>query len=353
MSEVQDHGPGLWSEQWAVDASVKAEVIESRMRQSLASMDPDPRAKATAAAILQLVERGRVATTRTRRRRRTFMDAWRGTSVGEAYQSLHAAEVLLLDLLPEEDLEAMRPMIVARACDVLHRDDPRLAALDTAPDADPGVRRAFLRNTLSLVYEAADQSYVRVRDFRNVLYISAGLIAVLIVGMVVMVATQPTMLPFCFDPEEGKICPSGGTDPTWYDILIIVGLGLLGGALAAAFSIRHLRGTNLPYDIPIALAMLKVPSGSLTAVVGMLLLGGGFVPGLSELDNQRQILAYALLFGYAQQIATRLVDERAQRVIDSVPSKPEPSSVQTDLPRPRPSTETIPALRPTVTHRPT
>jgi hypothetical protein len=50
-------------------------------------------------------------------------------------------------------------------------------------------------------------------------------------------------------------------------------------------------------------------------------LGGGFVPGLSELDSQRQILAYALLFGYAQQLGTRFIDDRAQSILDSLPSK--------------------------------
>jgi hypothetical protein len=36
-----------------------------------------------------------------------------------------------------------------------------------------------------------------------------------------------------------------------------------------------------PYDVPLALALLKVPTGALTAIAGILLLGGGFVPGLS------------------------------------------------------------------------
>jgi hypothetical protein len=85
--------------------------------------------------------------------------------------------------------------------------------------------------------------------------------------------------------------------------------------------IRNLRGTSTPYCLPVALAVLKVPSGALTAVAGLLLLGGGFAPGFSNLDSQRQILAYALVFGYAQQIATRLVDDRAQTVLNKVPSK--------------------------------
>jgi hypothetical protein len=64
-----------------------------------------------------------------------------------------------------------------------------------------------------------------------------------------------------------------------------------------------------------------VPSGAFTALAGLLLLGGEFAPGLSDLDNQRQILAYALVLGYAQQIATRLVDMRGQAVLNKVPTK--------------------------------
>ncbi|RYV52088.1 hypothetical protein [Pengzhenrongella frigida] len=323
----------LWAEQWAVDASVKADSIESQLNQALAVRPPDAKTTVTTDAIMKLIDRSRSVTTRDRRRR-GLKDSWRGTSVGQAYQSLHAAEILLLDVLPDAEVDAMVPQLMARAAEVLARDDPRWVALESLPDLEPDARRAYLRNLLALIYGAADQAYVRVRDFRNVLYTSAALIAVLMVGLCVAVSIRPDGLPFCFtpgstlpDPTTGdavQVCPSGQDGPTSADVFIIAGLGLLGGALAAAFSIRHLRGTSLPYDVPVALAMLKVPSGSLTAVAGILLLGGGFVPGLSELDTQRQILAYALVFGYAQQIATRLIDERAQRILEAVPTKPEP-----------------------------
>jgi hypothetical protein len=45
------------------------------------------------------------------------------------------------------------------------------------------------------------------------------------------------------------------------------------------------------------------------------------VLGLSDLDSQRQILAYALVFGYAQQLATQFIDERAETLLAQVPSK--------------------------------
>ena len=47
---------------------------------------------------------------------------------------------------------------------------------------------------------------------------------------------------------------------------------------------------------------------------------GQFVPGLTALDTSAQILAWALVFGYAQQLFTRLVDQQAHTVLNSVRS---------------------------------
>jgi hypothetical protein len=159
-------------------------------------------------------------------------------------------------------------------------------------------------------------------NFRNVLCVTTLLIVILMTLFVLLVSRNPSMVPFCFTPSAGHhVCPSGSPAPAPGDVVLVTGLGLLGGALAAAFAIRNIRGTSTPYDIPIALAALKVPTGALTAAAGLLLLRGQFVPGLSALDSQEQILAYALVLGYAQQIFTRLVDRQAQSILDKVPSK--------------------------------
>jgi hypothetical protein len=52
-----------------------------------------------------------------------------------------------------------------------------------------------------------------------------------------------------------------------------------------------------------------------------MLVHGQFVPGLSNLDTQGQILAYAVVLGIAQQLVTRFVDRQAQDVLGSVPGK--------------------------------
>ena len=91
-----------------------------------------------------------------------------------------------------------------------------------------------------------------------------------------------------------------------------------------------------------ALATLKLPTGALTAVLGLMLMRGQFVPGLSALDFAAQIIAWAIIFGYAQQLFTRLVDQRAQTVLDgaapaTAPAAPEPASHTTRVAATRPA----------------
>jgi hypothetical protein len=326
----------LWAEPWAIEASVKADCIEHRARIAQACRPMDECARASATAVAELVDLARNSTARRRRwpKWRPLLDRWRGTSIQQAFQSLHAAEVFLVDLLPDAEVDAAVPDVVAKARAVLDRDDPRLAEVEKLPVLPPGpVKRIALQSAMRLTYEAADQMYVRVRDFRNVLLTSAALIAILMSALVGVVALAPTAVPLCFRPSAVTrtdspapaplVCPSGEgrRAPARGDAALVAGLGLLGGAIAAAFAVRNIRGTSTPYDIPMALALLKVPSGALTAVTGLLLLRGNFIPGLSQLDSQPQILAYAILLGYAQQIGTRLIDSQAQTILGGIPSK--------------------------------
>src|SRR6476646_11585952 len=111
-------------------------------------------------------------------------------------------------------------------------------------------------------------------------------------------------------------------------VLIIVELvGLTAAAIATAAAISRIKGSSERYGLPVALAALKLPTGAITAFLGLLLMRGQFVPGLSALDTSAQILAWALVFGYAQQLFTRLVDQQGQTVLNSVRSAdtPQPS----------------------------
>ena len=98
---------------------------------------------------------------------------------------------------------------------------------------------------------------------------------------------------------------------------------------------------RMAFFVPVALAILKLPAGALTAITGLVLLYGKFIPGLSELDSQGQILAYAVVLGIAQHLVTRFVDQKAEAVLRSVPSKERsPTNAQPTAEATQPSTPT-------------
>jgi hypothetical protein len=164
----------------------------------------------------------------------------------------------------------------------------------------------------------------------------------------------PTSSPSPGQGPNGVACPSEDEPPTPGavhrrlpapgDVTLVALLGMLGGGLSGAVAIRHLQGSSTPYDVPVALSLLKLPSGAISALIGLLFVRGGFVPGLSQLDSQPQILAYAFVFGIAQRLVTRLVDRQAQDILTKMPSKepvnakpePPPAGVSPSPSRPRP-----------------
>ncbi len=272
-----------------------------------------------------------------------FVNWWGGRLIEAAYQNLHGAEAALAGLYDWDDLEAEAPEAIARVEAGLQRDDPRREAARALGNLDRGTMtlgeaRAALTKAISVGHAAADHEHSRLRNFRNAVVVSSVVIGLLLVAFATYVGFHPEKVPLCFTPTNAEgapatwVCPTGeypwdSKTPTIHgptskhDVLVILLLGVLGGALSAAVSIRGLTGASTPYDVPLALAALKLPFGALTALGTLIALQGDFVPGLSELDSQGQILAYALVFGYAQQLLSGLLDRKAQSLLEAAPGK--------------------------------
>jgi hypothetical protein len=316
---------------WVQQVAVGAEALETRLDVAKArGLRPDT--EAAAKGVAEFIKRARAASLRRDPIPTRWGNWWRGTLVEAAYRNLHAARAQMVDLYDEAELFAEVPSAVSRAQATMHREDPRCIARADLEALPVPQRRARLRSLIEDGYEGVDQQHAQLRSFRNIVLMSALGISALGILTVCIVAWHPTVMPLCFPHEvitakgtveRGLNCPtrSDTTAPTAGDVLIVGLLGLLGGALAAAVSIRNLKGTGTPYDVPVALAMLKGPLGGLTAIVGLVAIQGDFVPGLSVLDSQEQILAYALVLGFAQQVFTRLLDQRAQTLLSGLPSR--------------------------------
>jgi hypothetical protein len=319
---------------WVQHVAVDADRLEMRVEAARARGGLTASQEVVADGVIRCLHKARAAAFRDDPIPGRMANWWRGTLVEAAYRNMHTARAQLIDLMDANELRAEIPMVVARANATLHRDDPRRTTVEELEAETVEGLRPRMRRVVGDSYEKLDLEHAQLRSFRNILLIAALFIAVITAGTIVFVSLHPALMPLCFDREvatgveplattvTGKNCPTSSGDaagPGGSDILVVAALGALGGALAATLSIRNLRGTSTPYDVPVALAFLKVPLGALTAILALVAIQGDFVPGLSILDSQGQILAYALVFGFAQQAFSRLLDQRAQDLLEGLP----------------------------------
>lgn len=297
----------------------------------------------------------------------------RGSLLERAMSNLDAAEAQLLNFAPPDYLLGQMASLLRHVQCHLLAQDPRRLELEriaqqlsnvpsgTGSDAANGARisaakslairerivrdhRGTIVTAVRGASSAALREQVRLRSFRNVLVVTTLVMTVLAITVAVVGFVDKTLIPLCFEPENGGtsvvVCPTAESDPFSTDatdpsqatdideviastardrdLFVVEFVGLAAAAVAATVAIRNIRGTSERYGIPVALAVLKLPTGALTAFLGLLLMRGRFVPGLTALDTSAQILAWALVFGYAQQLFTRFVDRQGQVVLDSV-----------------------------------
>jgi hypothetical protein len=352
--EKRNRNGGKTKRVWVQNVLVNARLLEARLDAAHARRkDNDPAADHLEKAVRRLLKAATDAATRKDPVPGRLTNWWRGTLIEAAYQNLHAAEALIVELYDADDVIAELPEARARNEVALDRDDLRRQAIaELTPELivqDLPRARATLGKAIEVGHAAGDHEHSRLRNFRNAVLIASVVLAILVALFIWFVHENPAQVPLCFTPApEGDapamlMCPTGeyllagSGGPRGADVIVVALLGLMGAALAAAIAIRNLQGTSTPYDVPFALAALKLPVGVLTAIGGLLALRGDFIPGLSELDSQGQILAYALVLGYAQQLLTGYVDRQAEQLLSNAPGKETGvSRPERDLPPPPP-----------------
>lgn len=267
----------------------------------------------------------------------------RAAHLGVAQSHVDAALNLLVWMAPADDIKAFLPHMAALTAEHFASNDPRqmrvakIAHDLQQPDAraiDPS-ERAFLAETVSLARRLLRKETLRVRSFVRIVALMTVGLFLAAAGVAAATLTWKEMVPLCFTPENAGmykvVCPTNSIDVTnvptitqiantarRWDYLVVEIVGSVSAAIASAAALRRIRGTALPYNVPVVLALLKLPTGALTAPLGLLLMRGGFVPGLSALDSPAQIIAWAIVFGYSQQLFTKMVDDRGQALVDAV-----------------------------------
>lgn len=270
----------------------------------------------------------------------------RAGQVDSALANMNSAHTTIMRIAPLEDLRGMLPDLVALVEENLLLHDQRRSKIaksmrDWKNDGNISQRHTVV-DAVRAAYRVQEREVVRVRSFSRIVYgWAAGLMAISI-AVAMLGAVYDDAVPMCFHPLGTIVCPTSGgaftgdldhdyhlaTRP--WDYVVVETAGLVAAAVTAAATLRQIRGTATAYNVPLALAVLKLPTGALTAVLGLLLMRGEFVPGLTALDTSAQIVAWAIIFGAAQQLFTRFVDERGNAVMQAVagPESPRPPTAQ-------------------------
>jgi hypothetical protein len=289
--------------------------------------------------------------------RRRLSSSLRGASVERTWGQIDAAGEALLRVAPSAFVIGHIPRIRRRVERALRADDPRRVGLEAVAQHhakfEPGAElseseREVLVTALHAANCEARRKQSQVRSFRNMLLLCGLVLTVAAAGFGGLGYARPDLALLCFQPTGQAVCPTrvnatdGTATPTTgqparsqssadaavqdaktratasrVDVLLVELVGLIAAALAAAAALRRMHGTPTPYGVPLAVAVLKLPTGALTAALGLVLMRADFVPGLSALDSPAQIIGWAVVFGYAQQLFTRFVEQRAQTVLDT------------------------------------
>ncbi|MGH9058747.1 MAG: hypothetical protein ACRDZY_04410, partial [Acidimicrobiales bacterium] len=103
-------------------------------------------------------------------------------------------------------------------------------------------------------------------------------------------------------------------------------LGSIAGVTGAVFSLRNYSGFQSAYGLPVVQTFLKGTTGAATGLLGVALIQSGFISTIKA-ETRLGVIGLAVVFGYAQYLFTRLVDQQAQTVLKSASSRNAPGTV--------------------------
>ncbi|WP_424528235.1 hypothetical protein ACOZ38_01600 [Sphaerisporangium viridialbum] len=317
-----------WPGVWRIHIASRGEEIQADAGRCLLSRTGEPGLEVLHATI----ERHLATAAQYARDRQGWRRWLTGQAIEGAWANIYGATILLYGLLPANELNARAPEVLATGRAYLPPDDPRLsrlAARAAAGDIDER-DRALLQSVLRAGYNAASIESGRVRSFRNMLLGGVAILTLIVAGLVAIGSAWPQAIPMCgngtllasFGPRDNQVCPAGHGGPTSGDVPLVALMGVLGAALATAASLSTRSELSTRYSLAVAQNLLKAPAGVATAILGLLILNSGFVPGFAGLSSQTSILVWAMVFGYAQQVVTRFVDQRANTLLHAASPNP-------------------------------
>ena len=234
---------------------------------------------------------------------------WTGSAITRAWEAVHNAELALVNIERKKDVRARLAYLLAwirLAIEEKERRELHETGLEAQIADKSKFDRVQVRRALIDVIAANGNRYANLRVFRNVLIFATGLMAALVAIAAAWHALNPGFLTLC--PEGAKTCLGA---PQKTEVALVALLGVLGGTLSLALGLTETDVAPSRYDPKRWQAFLKPVTGAVTAVLGIMFVQAGFLVPIGGTKNYA-LLAYAVLFGFSQQLFTRYVDRKAE-----------------------------------------
>lgn len=256
-----------------------------------------------------------------RRPWRRLSDWWTGADVDQAWAELHTASQLLLTIESTDVVKSQLADMAATVLTALDSSDVRVPDyLKTLQLLAPAGRdigpadRAQLRAIRQACDSATDGGHSDARAFRNILILLTSVLSSAL-AIVAIIAWA--------DHGFRSVFAAAGTHPGGWYVLELELIASLSGLTGAVLSLRKYIGFQYSYGLPFVQAVFKGTAGAATGLFGVLLVRSGISSSLT-LEPGASTFAVAIVFGYAQYLFTRLVDQQANDVLKSAGSRSDP-----------------------------
>jgi hypothetical protein len=143
--------------------------------------------------------------------------------------------------------------------------------------------------------------------------VSVTLLALVVAGLHALVPNFLSLAPVGVPGHSGAVEP-------WAVELV----GAVGGAIAALLALNRFSGFTDPFGLPTVQALVRIPTAAVTSLFGVVLMQTSALDALKPQQGTK-VLAYAFLFGYAQEPFLRMLDRQAGKVLNPARDKSEPA----------------------------
>lgn len=255
-----------------------------------------------------------------------------GSHVEDSWRALHRVQAALYtlylpnELMPQaEHVEAVIAELPEQAS--LLRSATRLAseidggsahkanATGQSPPTPPGTT---LRGIYERAMDVSDNLQREARGLRNALMVASFVTFLVLVVLGVAHVAKENIIDLCITKAGSKMACPVGVSPHRFDVFAVELAGMLGGLLSIIIPLATGERIKTPYRVFNQQLAFKLLAGAASAVGGVLLIESGVIEAI-KLDSTTAILGYAVVLGFAQQIATGAIDRTANSLAKQTP----------------------------------